>query len=393
MESARRMKDKATSTDNHTENNPKPANDQQRVAALKRYHIIGSAPEKSFDNIANLAANFFDLPVALINFVDTEEVFVKTSMDIKGANVATPRSSSLCSLAMLSNEVTVFETLPIADPCLLSNSILAAEIGFKFYAGAPLITYDGFSIGTICVMGYEKRNFSEKEKQMLANMAKIVMDQIEMRLHSLFEFEQGLIETADQIQKNRSHQSIISAAPIAIGLFTGKEMTIEIANIKILELWGKTEEVIGKTLKEALPEIQGQGFLEILDQVYRSGNPFFGNEQYVMLERHNRFEEVCFNFVYQPVKNGGGQTSSIMVIATEVTEHVNTKKRLQFISMANVEMLAAHLDIAQHHQNLKDTLHQLPQNNPEVYSTITEIGNNLKKVEEALRLITETAKT
>ncbi|MCX2480583.1 GAF domain-containing protein [Pedobacter sp. MC2016-15] len=160
-----------------------PENDQQRVEALRRYHIIGTAPEKSFDNISNLAALFFNVPIALINFVDTEEVFVKTSMDIEGAQSFTPRGSSLCSLAILSKEVTVFETLPCADPCFLSNSMLAAEIGFKFYAGAPLITHDGFCIGTICVMGFEKRKFTDKEKDMLQHMAHIVMDNIEMRIN------------------------------------------------------------------------------------------------------------------------------------------------------------------------------------------------------------------
>lgn len=160
-----------------------PENDQQRVEALKRYRIVGTSPEKYFDHISNLAALFFDLPIALINFVDTEEVFVKTSMDIQGAQSFTPRGSSLCSLAILSKEVTVFETLPCADPCFLSNSMLAAEIGFKFYAGAPLITPDGFCIGTICVMGYEKKKFTEKEKDMLQHLAQIVMDNIEMRIN------------------------------------------------------------------------------------------------------------------------------------------------------------------------------------------------------------------
>jgi hypothetical protein len=171
-----------------------PEDDNKRVEALQRYQILGTSPEKSFDNISNLAALFFDLPVALINFVDTESVFVKTTFNIKGADVSTPRGSSLCSLAMLSKDVTVFETLPSADPCLLTNSIFAAELGFKFYAGAPLITHDGFSIGTICVMGYEQRTFSDKEKEMLRNMAKIVMDEIEMRLKGIYENEQEILD-------------------------------------------------------------------------------------------------------------------------------------------------------------------------------------------------------
>jgi len=386
------MEEQLASTEENTVN-PKPLNDLQRVAALKRYHIAGTSPEKSFDNIAKLAAQCFDLPIALINFVDTELVYVKTSMDIRGATVASPRGSSLCSLAMLNTDVTVFETLPSADPCFLSNSMVAAEMGFQFYAGAPLITYDGFSIGTICVMGYEKRTFSDKEKEMLQNMAKIVMDEIEMRIKGISELERGLYETAAQVQKNFSHQTIIYDAPIAIGLFTGQEMIIEIANVKILELWGKTKEVIGLPLRQGLPELEGQGFLEILDNVLSSGNPFYGTELHVMLQRHNKTEEVSFNFVYQPVKNPEGQTTGIMVVATEVTDHVNTKKRLEYISIANTEMLANHIDLANHHQRLKENLNAAAHAEPKIDLSILAIEESLKKIEEALRLVQATAKT
>lgn len=176
------MKNKIVSGNNDLINSTIPENDQQRVEALKRYHITGTAPEESFNNVAQLAGQFFDLPIALINFVDTEQVFIKSSLGIKDAMVASPRGTSLCSLAMLNPDVTVFETLPSADPCFLSNSMLAAELGFKFYAGAPLITHDGFSIGTICVIGYEKRTFSDKERGMLQSLSRIVMDLIELRL-------------------------------------------------------------------------------------------------------------------------------------------------------------------------------------------------------------------
>ena len=161
-----------------------PANDNGRVQALNRYQILGSPPERSFDNIAKLATQFFNLPVALINFVDRESVFVKSHVGLDGITTS-PRNASLCSLAMLTDEVTVFETIPLADPCLLANSVSAAELGFKFYAGAPLITFDGFRIGTICVMGYEKRKFSGKERTLLQNMATIVITEIELRLQEI----------------------------------------------------------------------------------------------------------------------------------------------------------------------------------------------------------------
>lgn len=93
-----------------------------------------------------------------------------------------PRANSICSKAMLNDEVTVLEDIPNADTCFLTDPYLAGEMGFKFYAGSPLVTYDGFRIGTICVLGMEVRQFSEKEKTILQALGRIVMDEIEIRV-------------------------------------------------------------------------------------------------------------------------------------------------------------------------------------------------------------------
>jgi len=167
-----------------------PANDASRVEALKRYQILDTAPEKSFDNIAKLATLLFDVPVSLISFIDTDSVFLKAQIGVEG-HTHTPRGNSLCSTALLNSKVTVFEDIPNMDPCLLINPALVAELGFKFYAGAPITTYDGFRIGVICVIGHEKRGFSEKDKELLKGLAQIVMDGIETRCKGIFDTKQG----------------------------------------------------------------------------------------------------------------------------------------------------------------------------------------------------------
>jgi len=156
--------------------------DPNRIEALKRYNIFGTPSEKSFDNIAQLATDFFDVPISLVTFVDTENVFLKSNIGIEEIRI-NPRNNSLCSMALLNDDVTVFNDIENIDPLLLSDPITAAELGFKFYAGAPLITYDGFRIGTICVMDTKTRTFSEKDKRLLKKMARIVMDEIELRIN------------------------------------------------------------------------------------------------------------------------------------------------------------------------------------------------------------------
>lgn len=304
------------------------ADDKNRVEALKRYSILNTPPEKSFDNIAKLATQFFGLPVALITFVDTENVFFKANIGAEEIRNS-PRSSSICSMALLTDEVTILEDIPNTDRPFLSDPLLAGELGFKFYAGAPLITPDGFRIGTICVIGKEPRSFSENEKQMLKSMGRIVMDEIELRRQGILEAEQKILEAAGQAHRNFNSFNMLAKAPVAIGIVTGRDLVIEIANPKILELWGRTEEVIGKPMKTALPELEGQPYLKIFDDVFTSGKPFFGNELCALLIRNGEMQEVYFNFVYQPLKDAAGNTISIMIVATEITDQINSIKLME----------------------------------------------------------------
>ncbi len=115
-------------------------------------------------------------------------------------------------------------------------------------------------------------------------------------------------------------------APLPIAVFFSRDQVIESANNKMLEAWGKTADIIGKPLKEALPELKGQAFLTVLDEVYTSGEPYFGIEEKALVSRNGLMEEVYANYVYQPLKDEDGRTTSIMLIASMVTEQVKARK-------------------------------------------------------------------
>ncbi|WP_082458766.1 ATP-binding protein [Pedobacter sp. Leaf216] len=164
-----------------------PDNDVERVEALKRYKIINTPPEHCFDHIAGLATQIFNVPVSLISLVDAEQVYFKANVGM-GKATTSPRGVSICSLAVLDPEVTVFENAP-HEPCLLTNPNVAGSFGLKFYAGAPLTTADGFRIGTLCIIDKIPRKFDANSRAILKSMAKIVMDEIELRLSSISEVE------------------------------------------------------------------------------------------------------------------------------------------------------------------------------------------------------------
>jgi PAS domain S-box-containing protein len=122
---------------------------------------------------------------------------------------------------------------------------------------------------------------------------------------------------------------MIHRAPVAIGVLHGEEFIIESANDKILEVWGKTNAIIGLPLSVALPEIDNQPFLGILDDVFRTGNPFYANEIMAMLEHDGVLKEIFFNVVYQPISDLEGSVADILVVASDVTELVNSRKQVE----------------------------------------------------------------
>lgn len=160
-----------------------PDNDDDRLKALKRYRISDTPSEDSFDGIAKLATQIFNVPISLLSLVDAEAVFFKANVGMGRAKEAN-RGKSLCALAVLDKNVTVFEDA-LKEPCLMANPNVVGDFGLRFYAGAPLITNDGFLIGTLCIIDQHPRIFTDLERSILEGLASTAMDQIELRRSAL----------------------------------------------------------------------------------------------------------------------------------------------------------------------------------------------------------------
>lgn len=160
-----------------------PADDTERIQALKAYEILDTAPEGFFNNLAHIVAKSFDTPIALISLVDKEDVFFKANVGMDDTSHV-PRGISLCSLAVLDKEPTIFENA-LDEPCLLANPLVAGSFGLRFYAGAPIVTPDGFNIGTVCVVDKAPRTFSDLDRELLKRFADSAMDAIIKRKENI----------------------------------------------------------------------------------------------------------------------------------------------------------------------------------------------------------------
>jgi PAS domain S-box-containing protein len=125
-------------------------------------------------------------------------------------------------------------------------------------------------------------------------------------------------------------QRVFMQAPALIQVSRGPLHVIETANPLYMQVVGNRD-LIGKTIREALPQFEGQGFFELLDEVYASGKPFVGNEVRALFDRNNDgvLEESFWNFVYQPLVDADGKVNGIMTHAVEVTEQVRARQEVE----------------------------------------------------------------
>ena len=131
-------------------------------------------------------------------------------------------------------------------------------------------------------------------------------------------------------ESEQNLRNVILQAPVAMCIFMGPKHVVEIANDRMLELWGKPgSEVLGKPIFEGLPEVKNQGFEELLERVFRDGETIKADERPVTLPRKDGIEVVFVNFVYEPLRGENGKITGVMAVAVEVTEQVRARKKIE----------------------------------------------------------------
>lgn len=137
------------------------------------------------------------------------------------------------------------------------------------------------------------------------------------------------LEKAFEIEKKRFIDLCLQA-PICMGILKGPNYIYEIVNPHYLKLIGK-KNIIGKTVKEVLPELEAQGIFDFLDRVYQTGETFSANEMLVKYDHHGagNLVDTYLNFIYQAHRNGDGTIDGIVLFANDVTEQVISRKKIE----------------------------------------------------------------
>lgn len=187
---------------------PIPADDDERVAALRRYEILDTAPEAAFDRITSLLALLLDVPTALVNLIDADRQFVKSQVGTGCHDV--PRDLAFCGHTILSDECLVVEDAR-ADARFAEHPAVGTEPGLRFYAGAPLLSQDGYRIGSLCAVDQTPRRLSPRELRILMILAQVTSDQLELhrtglQLHKELRARARIQRRKDELVATVSHE-------------------------------------------------------------------------------------------------------------------------------------------------------------------------------------------
>lgn len=158
---------------------PKPFDEERRLETLDSYSVLDTPSEPIFDQLTRSVARLFDAPIALVSLIDRDRQWFKSTFGLEVRE--TRRCIAFCGHAIMENAVMVVPDAT-ADLRFKDNPLVAGPPEIRFYAGAPLVTSDGYPLGTLCVIDTKPRQMlSEEQKNCLSDFATLVVGALEYR--------------------------------------------------------------------------------------------------------------------------------------------------------------------------------------------------------------------
>lgn len=155
-----------------------PDNEEARLEKLASYGVLDTEREQAFDDLVELASHIMGVPIALVSLVDANRQWFKARVGLDATE--TPREVSFCGHAVCAGQMLVVPDAHL-DERFADNPLVTGAPGVRFYAGAPLTTADGFTLGTLCAIDHVPGAASETQLRMLAALSRQAVSQLELR--------------------------------------------------------------------------------------------------------------------------------------------------------------------------------------------------------------------
>ena len=242
---------------------PLPRNEAERLAALRSLHIIDTPPEERFDRITRLATELFGVPTSFISLIDKDRVWYKSKEGLAASEL--PRGETFCGHTILDPTRTLVVNDAARDERFHDNPCVVGKNGFRFYAGHPLLSPEGYALGAFCIMDQEGHTLSDKQIEGLRDLAKMAeaelttaeLNQALVRQRKAEENYRGIFENvAEGIFQVDCDGGLVNANPAAAHCY-GYDSTAEF--MERVQDFGRAQQV------------DPSRRADLLDQLHRSG--------------------------------------------------------------------------------------------------------------------------
>jgi PAS domain S-box-containing protein len=276
-----------------------PGDEAARLDALARYDVLDTPAEADLDAITGLAAKICDVPIALISLVDRSRQWFKSRVGFEW--LETPRETSFCAHTILSSKTMVVEDT-LRDDRFSTNPMVTGGARIRFYAGAPLLTPDGFALGALCVKDTVPRRLNPTQLEALRVLSMQAMIQIELRKQ-----KRGLEVSQERLR--------IVTENASIGLvILDRQRRYTFANPAYVNILGiPKKDIMGMHVIDVLPDVYESQIRPRLDRA------FLGESVSYELRRPSADGELCYVVRYEPTFVGD-VVSLVVVVITDATD-------------------------------------------------------------------------
>lgn len=193
---------------------PHPPNEGARLDALEHYGVLDTPGEPVFDRLAELSALLFEAPIAIVGFIDAKRHWFKGTHGVSARENS--RENAFCSYTVLTDQV-----LCVSDTSLderFKNIPPVTKFNIRYYAGAPLVTVEGFRIGTVCIFDFKPRDLlSPEDQSKLKYLAQLAMGELEHRRSKPPPLNPGLLDMVERFllsSPSPIHQAALEVAAL-----------------------------------------------------------------------------------------------------------------------------------------------------------------------------------
>jgi two-component system, NtrC family, sensor kinase len=159
---------------------PVPHNEAERLQVLQRYRVLDTVAEEAFDDLTLLAAHICQTPIALVSLVDRNRQWFKSRVGLEASE--TPRELAFCAYTICQPDQLLIVPNALEDPRFATNPLVTSAPNIRFYAGAALVTPDGYPLGTLCAIDSVPRKLDTQQLEALQSLGRQVISQLELKL-------------------------------------------------------------------------------------------------------------------------------------------------------------------------------------------------------------------